>query len=168
MRIDGSVEKAPVLVAIGVTKDNRRTVLGLQVGDKESASNWWRELSKDLKRRGLIGSAEVLGVMDGLPGLERIFREEFPKARIQRCQMHVARNVLAKVPRKVKKAIGDETRSIFAPHRRRTCWDSSSSFKDTWEKEPPSTVTCLERLPEDGSNLEDKIHRESAQQPAIP
>lgn len=41
--------------------------------------------------------------MDGLPVLERIFIEEFPKAKAQRCQVHVARNVLAKVPKKTKK-----------------------------------------------------------------
>jgi putative transposase len=39
MRVEGSVEKVPVLVAIGVTVEGRRTVLGLQAGDKESATN---------------------------------------------------------------------------------------------------------------------------------
>jgi putative transposase len=71
------VEKVPVLLVIGVTRDGRRTVLGLQAGDKESASSW-RELFKDLKRRGLDGSGVTLGIMDGLPGLERVFMEEFP------------------------------------------------------------------------------------------
>ena len=75
MRVEGSVEKVPVLLAIGVTADGRRTVLGLQAGDKESASNW-RELFKDLKRRGLDGSLVTLGIMDGLSGLERVFMEE--------------------------------------------------------------------------------------------
>jgi putative transposase len=112
MRVGGSVEKVPVLVAIGVTVSGRRTVLGLQSGDKESASNW-RELFKDLKRRGLDGSAVTLGIMDGLSGLERVFTEEFPNAKVQRCQIHVARNVLAKVPQKLKKTIADEVRSIF-------------------------------------------------------
>ena len=79
-------------------------VLGLQAGDKESASNW-REFFKDLKGRRLDGSNVTLGVMDGLPGLEKVFKEEFPKAKVQRCQVHVARNVLAKVPRKLKKEI---------------------------------------------------------------
>lgn len=51
--------------------------------------------------------------MDGLKGLERVFKEEFPKAKVQRCQVHVSRNVLAKVPRKLKKTIADEVRSIF-------------------------------------------------------
>ena len=97
MRVEGSVEKIPVLVAIGVSVDGHRTVLGLQAGDKESASSW-RELFRDLKRRGLDGSTVTLGIMDGLTGLERVFMEEFPNANVQRCQLHVARNVRPRFP----------------------------------------------------------------------
>ena len=79
-------------MSIGVTELGHRTVLGLQSGDKDSATNWW-EIFKDLKRRRLDGSRVQLGIMDGLPGLERVFKEEFPKAKVQRCQMHVARNI---------------------------------------------------------------------------
>lgn len=143
MRIDGSIERVSVLVAIGVTESGRRLILGLQAGDKESASNW-REFFKDLKRRGLNGSSVTLGVMDGLPGLERIFKEEFPKAKVQRCQIHVCRNVLAKVPRKLKKGIADEIRSIFYASSRKKAMDFFDQFKRRWEKELPSAVKCLE------------------------
>lgn len=143
MRIDGTVEKVPVLVAIGVTESGHRMVLALQAGDKESASNW-REFFKDLKRRGLNGSKVVLGVMDGLPGLERIFKEEFPQAKVQRCQIHVSRNVLAKVPRKLKKRIADEVRSIFYASSRQKAMQFFSQFKSRWQKELPSAVKCLE------------------------
>jgi putative transposase len=143
MRVDGSVEKVPVLLAIGVTADGRRTVLGLQAGDKESAS-CWRELFRDLKRRGLDGSMVTLGIMDGLSGLERVFMEEFPNAKVQRCQLHVARNVLAKVPRKLKKAVADEIRSIFYASSRKKALSFFNQFKARREKEIPSAVKCLE------------------------
>jgi len=143
MRIEGSIEKVPILVAIGVTEDNHRTVLGLQAGDKESASNW-REFFKDLKRRGLQGDIVMLGIMDGLSGLERVFEEEFPNAKVQRCQLHVTRNVLAKVPRKLKKTIGDEIRSIFYASSRKKALRFFEQFKAKWGKELPSAVKCLE------------------------
>ena len=143
MRVEGSVEKVPVLVAIGVAVDGRRTVLGLQAGDKESASSW-RELFKDLKRRGLNGGSVTLGIMDGLAGLEKVFTEEFPNAKVQRCQVHVARNVLAKVPRKLKKTIADETRSIFYASTKNKALEFYDQFKARWEKEIPSAVKCLE------------------------
>ena len=51
MRIDGSIEKVPVLVAIEVTETGQKRGLGFQAGDKESTSTW-REFFKDLKGRG--------------------------------------------------------------------------------------------------------------------
>ena len=112
MRVGRSIEIVPVLVAIGVTERGHKLVLGLQAGDKESASSW-REFFKDLKVRGLDSRKVTLGIMDGLSGLETVFEEEFPKAKVQRCQVHVARNVLAKVPKKLKQAVADDLRSIF-------------------------------------------------------
>ena len=52
MRIARSIEKVSVLVVIGVTENGQKQVIGLQSGDKESASSW-REIFKDLKRRDL-------------------------------------------------------------------------------------------------------------------
>jgi putative transposase len=143
MRIDGSVEKVPVLVAIGVTEAGQRRVLGFQAGDKESAPTW-REFFKDLKRRGLNGRNMVLGVMDGLPGLEKVFKEEFPKAKVQRCQVHVSRNVLAKVPRKLKKAVADDLRSIFYASSKHKAMEFFDIFKEKWQQDLPSAVKCLE------------------------
>ncbi|MBW2023684.1 MAG: IS256 family transposase [Deltaproteobacteria bacterium] len=143
MRINGSIEKVPVLVAIGITEDGQKRVLGFQSGDKESAPTW-REFLKDLKRRGLDSTRVLLGVMDGLPGLEKVFREEFPRAKVQRCQVHVARNVLAKVPRKLKKVVADDLRSIFYASSKAKAMEFFNTFKDKWEKDLPSAVKCLE------------------------
>ena len=143
MRIDGTIEKVPVLVVIGVTETGHRTVLGLQSGDKESATNW-REMFKDLKKRGLDSSCIQLGVMDGLPGLERIFKEEFTKAKVQRCQVHVARNILAKVPKKLKKDVADQVRSIFYASSKSKAIEFFEAFKADREKDLPSAVKCLE------------------------
>jgi putative transposase len=112
MRMGRSIESVPVLVAIGVTETGQKLVLSLQAGDKESATSW-REFFKDLKSRGLDGGKVTLGIMDGLSGLETVFKEEFPQAKTQRCQVHVARNVLAKVPKKFKQDVANDLRSIF-------------------------------------------------------
>jgi len=143
MRVGDSIERTPVLVAIGVTESGQRLVLGLQAGDKESASNW-REFFKDLKRRGLDGARVTMGIMDGLPGLEKVFTEEFPKAKVQRCQVHVARNVLAKVPQKFKEAVADGMRSIYYASSREKAITLFAEFKAKWEKLVPSAVKCLE------------------------
>lgn len=143
MRIDGNVELVTVLVVIGVTKSGHKKVLALQAGDKESASNW-RELFKDLKSRGLNKDKVQLGIMDGLAGLEKVFAEEFPKAKVQRCQVHVARNVLCKVPKKLKQQVADDVRSIFYAKSRSKAELFYKEFKQRWSKELPSATKCLE------------------------
>ncbi|MDH7512159.1 MAG: IS256 family transposase [Clostridiales bacterium] len=143
MRVGKSVETVPVLVAVGVREDGTRLVLGLQAGDKESAG-CWREFFKDLKSRGLSSETVILGVMDGLAGLEMVFREEFPHAEVQRCQVHVARNVLAKVPKKLKQGVADDMRSIFYASSKEKAKEFFVQFKEHWEKEVPSAVKCLE------------------------
>jgi len=143
MRIGKSIETVPVLVAIGVKKTGHKLVLGLQAGDKESASNW-REFFKDLKARGFNGQEVTLGIMDGLPGLERVFKEEFSNAKTQRCQVHVAKNVLAKVPKKLKKAVADDMRSIFYASSKKKAMEFFSEFEKRWKKDLPSAVKCLD------------------------
>jgi putative transposase len=144
MRMGDSIETVPVLVAIGVTESGARLVLGMQIGDKESAPTW-RQYFKDLKGRGLDAGKVTLGIMDGLPGLEKVFKEEFPKAKVQRCQVHVARNVLAKVPHKFKQAIADEMRSIFYASTKEKALELFGQFRSHWGKLLPSAVACLEK-----------------------
>jgi len=144
MRIDRTIELVPVLVAIGVTECGHRLVLSLQSGDKESSTTW-REFFKDLKGRGLKRKNVSLGIMDGLPGLERVFKEEFPSAKVQRCQVHVARNVLAKVPKKQKKTVADDLRSIFYASSKDKALDFYKEFVKKWEDPLPSAVSCLEK-----------------------
>jgi putative transposase len=143
MRIGGTVENVPVLVAIGVTADGTKLVLGLQSGDKESAAAW-REFFRDLKLRGLDVSLVKLGVMDGLSGLEKVFAEEFAHARVQRCQVHVARNVLAKVPQAQKREVADDLRSIFYASSRPKAEAFYKEFHEKWNGIVPSAVKSLE------------------------
>ena len=144
MRMGNSIETVPVLVAIGVSESGARLVLGMQIGDKESAPTW-RQYFKDLKGRGLDAGKVTLGIMDGLPGLEKVFKEEFPKAKVQRCQVHVARNVLAKVPQKFKESIADEMRSIFYASSKQKAMELFGQFKGKWENQLLSAVKCLEK-----------------------
>jgi putative transposase len=112
MHVAKQVEKIPMLIGIGVTEDNKRLILCIQEGDKDSASSW-REIFKDLKARGLDYLGVQLGVMDGLTGLETVFKEEFPNSKVQRCTVHVSRNVLCKTPKPLKEKVADRLRDIF-------------------------------------------------------
>lgn len=143
MRIDKKIVKVCVLVVIGVDESGIKQVVALQAGDKESAGTW-RQLFKDLKTRGLDRHLVKLGIMDGLPGLEKVFLEEFPGAKIQRCQVHVARNVICKVPQNMKQKVADDMRSIFYASTKEKSLKFFQDFKSAYEKEIPSAVKCLE------------------------
>jgi len=144
MRIGKKIETTPVLVAIGITEKGHKLVLALQSGDKESASSW-REFFKDLKKRGLNGKKIRLGIMDGLSGLETVFKEEFRQAQIQRCQVHVSRNVLAKVPKKLKESVADDLRAIFYASSKKEALTFFKAFRSRWSQQLPSAVSSLER-----------------------
>lgn len=143
MRVSDSIELVPVLVVIGVADTGHKLVLSIQAGDKESASSW-RESFKDLKRRGLRGEDITLGIMDGLSGLKTVFKEEFSKAKVQRCQVHVSRNVLAKVPKKLKQEVADDIRSVFYASTKDKAMDFFEAFKKKWTKDLPSAAKCFE------------------------
>jgi putative transposase len=81
--------------------------------------------------------------MDGLSGLEKVFEEEFPHAKIQRSQAHVVRNALAKVPKKLKQEVADDRRSSFDASSRKKPLEFTAVFAAKWEKGLPSAVNCL-------------------------
>ena len=156
MRIK-KIQTVPVLVAIGVDINGCRQVLGFQSGDKESASSW-RQFFKDLKSRGLNGSSVKLGIMDGLAGLEKVFKEEFYNSEVQRCQVHVANTkadvykangfmsagvVLSKVQVKHKKEVADDLRSIFYASSKDKAVGFFKEFKNKYDKDFPSAVKSL-------------------------
>lgn len=73
--------------------------------------------------------------MDGLSGLEKVFDKEFSQAKVQHCQFHVARNVLAKVPRNVKKAVADDLRSIFCASSWKKADEFAAASAAKWERD---------------------------------
>ena len=111
MRRGHEVVKQCVLVVIGVNEARQRQVLALQAGDKESKAAW-KAVFADLVRRGLDPATIQLGIMDGLPGLEDAFLSTFRRGKVQRCQVHKAKNVLAKFRQKDRKVVAEDLRRV--------------------------------------------------------
>lgn len=78
-----------VYIVIGMTEEGYREILGFYMGGQENALSW-REILRDLYDRGT--EEILLGVFDGLPGLEASMKEMYPKADVQRCVVHKIRN----------------------------------------------------------------------------
>ena len=87
--------KEGVLVAWGFTEDGERVLLAVTLGMRESFEDW-QALGRDLISRGL--GAPMLIVADGAPGLIKAIEQCWPASDRQRCCVHRARNLYAKLP----------------------------------------------------------------------
>jgi putative transposase len=99
----GSTEREPSLCVLGVDESQRRSVLAIEPGTRDNVEAW-RSVFQELKKRGLDPAAVRIGIMDGLPGLENLFQEEFPASVTARCWVHAMRNALAKAPKRFRDA----------------------------------------------------------------
>ncbi len=107
----GEVRNVSVLVAIGVTTQGYRQILGVAEGAKEDKAGWSSFLSH-LKQRGLSGVR--LFTSDACLGLVESVAEFFPEARWQRCTVHFYRNVFSVVPRAKMPMVADMLKAIHA------------------------------------------------------
>ena len=100
----------PVLAAWGITTGGKPAFIGLAPGAGESADAW-HDFLQDLKECGL--PSPLLVISDGAPGLISAIGQAFPRALRQRCLIHRARNVLAKVPAGMQAEVKDAYRALF-------------------------------------------------------
>jgi transposase-like protein len=100
----------PVLAAWGITTDGKPAFIGLAPGSGESADAW-HDFLTDLNDRGL--PCPLLVISDGAPGLIAAIERAFPRALRQRCLIHRARNVLAKVPAGMQAEVKDAYLALF-------------------------------------------------------
>ena len=100
----------PVLAAWGITTEGKPCFIGLAPGAGESADAW-ADFLTDLTGRGL--PSPLLVISDGAPGLITAIEQAFPRALRQRCLIHRARNILAKVPAGMQAEIKDAYWQLF-------------------------------------------------------
>ena len=111
VRQSGAVLDAALLIAIGVTTEGKRTILGVSVSLSEAEVHW-RSFLASLRERGLHGVRLV--VSDDHAGLKAARKSELTGVPWQRCQFHLQRNAMAHVPRvSMRREVARALRSIF-------------------------------------------------------
>ena len=111
VRVDGRVVSQATAVAIGVTADGERQVLGVDAGASEDGA-FWTAFLRSLVRRGLRGVRLVIS--DAHEGLKHAVGKVLGGASWQRCRVHFMRNLLALVPHGAREAVAAVVRTIFA------------------------------------------------------
>ncbi len=116
VREGGVVIDSAVLVAVGISEQGEREVIGTSVSISEAEVHW-RKFLKDLQERGLHGVQLITS--DDHAGLGAARQAVFPGVPWQRCQCHLQRNAAAYVPKlEMRAAVAADIRNIFdAPDR---------------------------------------------------
>lgn len=116
VRIGGTVVSCSLLVAIGVQPDGRRSVLGVSVALSEAEVHW-RQFLAGLQARGLHGAQLIIS--DDHAGLRAALQARFAGVPWQRCQFHLAQNLLDHLPPNVSQdEASRDLRAVFnAPNR---------------------------------------------------
>lgn len=147
VREGGHLVDCAVLVAVGITADGKRRVLGVSVALSEAEVHW-RAFLDSLIRRGLKGLKLI--VSDDHAGLKAARRAALPSVPWQRCQFHLQQNAGAYVTRlDQKKTVALRIRSIFNAPDKAEAERLLRQFVDTWKPDAPRLAQWAEEnLPE--------------------
>ena len=137
MRHEGTVQNRAVHVAIGLTNEGYKEVLGLWVETNEGAKFWMRVLT-ELQARGVQDALIVC--CDGLKGFPAAIEAVFPKAMVQTCVVHQVRNSLSFVAWKDRKAVAAGLRSIYTAESEEAAKARLDEFEQAWGGRFPMIV----------------------------
>lgn len=111
IRIDKEVVSQAVLLAVGISLDGHREVLGSWIGDSENEETWG-DVFRELKGRGLTGVKYI--VSDAHEGMLNAIRRHFCGVRWQRCQVHFIRAIVKHMSKKDRPYVIGRLKSITA------------------------------------------------------
>ncbi len=133
-------ERRVILVVIGADLQGEKHLVALDEAMSESETSW-REILHDLKERGL--RAPQLAIADGANGFWAALSAEHPTTKQQRCWLHKIRNVLDKVPERLKSAVHRQLREICASTTRAEAVSKIDVLARSLSKDYPKAAACL-------------------------
>jgi putative transposase len=110
IREGGSVQRRACYLALGITVDGDRDVLGMWFQETEGAKFWMQVLS-ELKHRGVQDI--LICCVDGLTGFPEAIEAIFPKTTVQTCVVHLLRHSLKYVPRREQAEVARDLKPIY-------------------------------------------------------
>lgn len=142
MRENGQVQNRAVYVAIGVTLEGRKEVLGLWTSAHEGAKFWLQVLT-EIKNRGVLDI--FIACVDGLKGFPEAIEAVFPQTQVQLCIVHLVRHSLNFVSWKQRRKAATELRPIYSAPTAEEAARQLEQFAQTWEASHPSLVQVWRR-----------------------
>ena len=140
----GSTEKEPTLVVLGIDDSNCMSILTLQPGTKDD-HHAWSVVFDDLKKRGLDADAVQIGVMDGLPGLEKTFIGHFRRSVSARCWVHAKKNALQKCSERLRLPFENMLNQVMYASSEAQARVAFTKLKDQMRNDCERSVSCIEK-----------------------
>ena len=134
-RQEGPVQTKAVYVALGITVEGEKELLGLWLSESEGAK-FWLSVFTDLQNRGVEDC--FIACVDGLKGLPEAIEAVFPKTQVQLCIVHKVRNSLKYVPWKERKAVAADLRAIYAAATLAEAEHALERFAERWDTKYPT------------------------------
>ena len=129
VRSEGQIVKKAVYIAIGIKMDGVREVLGMWVGENESAK-FWLSILNGLKNRGVEDI--LIACVDGLTGFSNAIEAIFPRTEIQQCVIHQIRNSTKFVSYKDIKLLMADLKKVYAAVDEQTALYELEVFDEKW------------------------------------
>jgi putative transposase len=130
MRHEGRVENRAVFVALGVSLDGQKEVLGLWTSATEGAKLWLQILT-EIRNRGVHDV--LIACVDGLKGFPEAIQAVYPKAQVQLCIVHLVRNSLQFVNWKERKQVAADLRQIYQATTAEAAEQCLAAFEQQWD-----------------------------------
>jgi putative transposase len=134
VRNEGQVNKRAAYVVVGIDLEGYKDILGIWIGDNESAKFWLGVLN-DLRNRGV--EDVLVFCVDGLTGLEEAIEAVYPKAEVQRCIIHQLRNSFKYVSYKDLKEFTRDFKGVYTAPNEEAALERLYELKEKWGKEYP-------------------------------
>jgi putative transposase len=140
---DGHVANRPIYVAIAVTADGHREILGLWAGDGGEGAKYWQTVLTEIKNRGVRDV--LMLVCDGLTALPEAVNVVWPQTVVQTCIVHLIRASLRYASRRDWAEVARDLKPVYTAVNEDDARQRLKDFDEKWGKRYPSIAGSWER-----------------------
>jgi transposase-like protein len=135
---DGQVTNRPMYVAIGVTVNGERDILGIWAGEGGEGAKFWLSVLTEIKNRGVADVCIV--VCDGLKGLPEAINTVWELAVVQTCIIHLIRNTFRFASRKYWDAMARDLKPVYTAPSESAAKERFAEFTQKWGQQYPAII----------------------------
>ena len=135
-----TVQKEAVHIALGIRTDGTKEIIDYSIAPNESKTNW-KEMIESIRERGVERVA--LFCTDGLNGMEEVIASVYPMSRIQRCLLHVQRNISSKCRVSDRAEITEDFKAVYTASDKNTAQNQLANFNRKWSRKYPKIIESL-------------------------